>query len=979
MHLSNSELNEEALKYIVMGSPIPQTPRVRTSQWTVRPLRTEITGTLLRAYPSDTTDLTVTDHILILAGIASIFSLIGFERKKATILKELVSILIPGLVNARKVGAAEMGVHPAAGLAALGSIPGASGGTGTLNLGENDIEVGVRDLLASIGKVYGTTIRPVTVALEKNGINARHNTNDSDEFIISSAIEGIQLAAFGSTEMKATILRLCINVCEALPDFDGVLQLTSALLRMARGHPDVASGGRILARDEQIRLATNVSRTVSAASKLGMENLEAEYWDDFLISNIDLVELPFLNRPVEHAKSDLNVASQDSLTTKSPFIYNPFLKKPDIASAKRYLVAEEPAEFRATLTNPYDFELSIEKIGLETDDPQFVSEGQRGTIAPNHSQVVGIRGIPKNSGDLKITGCVVKIRGCRERRFPIFGSTWHIQLDPKIKTSGLESLKTAKERPVSTVSTGSKARHDQLKRPTPVSLSLIVVETQPLLVLQATSLFQSAVMILEGETKVFTITLCNLSRTVPADFVMLSFKDSTEEPLKAAMSNKDLTGVELYELEMMFAQKQAFKWRHREHKSPFIGPGQQATFEIEILGKPGLTFGQVQIDYGIQNNSRSGSTAFYTRQLQVPVNVTVNASVELIRADCLPYKENFSQERPVPQIHVTKEEKNQRNALEVLDHGSDNDFILLVDLRNAWPQPLTVTVETIDPRKPPESSTDSIKDHSVEALVQPGHTSRLMIPISRIFLANSRLPVPSLNPGRQRQLLGNGANITPEVEIATRESFWYREEILKLLRGRWKDSEQGRVGQIEMRSLRLTPRMVEILRIEDIGIQLEVSGPTISNADDTAPKIRSVESSYQVPVDTFLSLTTRIINRTNMPMQLVLRLQSSLRHQPHSIALDMSRRIAWNGVSQQVLPPLEGGQIAEFSTGFCVLCSGEFEVGATAEELRVPSASASSESNEAASARTGMDALATDRRRRIWHTRSPCIVTAEYD
>ncbi|KAL2031123.1 hypothetical protein VTO58DRAFT_106474 [Aureobasidium pullulans] len=72
----------------------------------------------LRAYPPPSAGVILADTIAIQSGIVSILSMLGLERKKAVIVKEMITLLVPALVQARKVGAAEMGIHPAASLSA---------------------------------------------------------------------------------------------------------------------------------------------------------------------------------------------------------------------------------------------------------------------------------------------------------------------------------------------------------------------------------------------------------------------------------------------------------------------------------------------------------------------------------------------------------------------------------------------------------------------------------------------------------------------------------------------------------------------------------------------------------------------------------------------------------------------------------------------------------------------------------------------
>jgi hypothetical protein len=92
----------------------------------------------MKAYPQPIEIMTVLEATKVLSGIASILGAIGMKGRKAFVTRELVKILIPGLIQARVVGAAEAGIHPAAGLSAL------SGGNGSpLDLGEGDVKSGI--------------------------------------------------------------------------------------------------------------------------------------------------------------------------------------------------------------------------------------------------------------------------------------------------------------------------------------------------------------------------------------------------------------------------------------------------------------------------------------------------------------------------------------------------------------------------------------------------------------------------------------------------------------------------------------------------------------------------------------------------------------------------------------------------------------------------------------------------------------------
>jgi hypothetical protein len=65
-------------------------------------------------------------------------------------------------------------------------------------------------------------------------------------------------------------------------------------------------------------------------------------------------------------------------------------------------------------------------------------------------------------------------------------------------------------------------------------------------------------------------------------------------------------------------------------------------------------------------------------------------------------------------------------------------------------------------------------------------------------------------------------------------------------------------------------------------------------------------------------------------------------------------------------PPLEAGEIREADLGIIALCQGDFEVGATVEEIR-PKVKQPTQSG-------GLSLVAP--KRRIWHAREPCLVDA---
>lgn len=945
IHLAGGVLDDDVLHLVVLGRPLKKSPNLVTPRLNIRPTRTEIIAILFRAFPTTSSpeSLPVVDRTIILSGIASVLGTLGYHRKKAMVTRELVYVLIPGLVQARLRGAAEMGVHPAAGLAALSNVNGNTNGAGALDLGEGDVEVGIDTFLDSLGQAYGVVASKLTAMGDES-------IDDSNEATIVRIVQNASIRAFGGRNLKLDVLRSCINFSEALPDFNGVLKFTADLLRTAGS--GVAPGPRsedaspAMSRDEQIRLATNISRTLGAARNLGVKNLTAEYWDEFLVRGVELEALSPTRIPIPHTRSELpGVSAVAASREVNPFIYNPFLRTPDTASVDHLLVAGEGATFKVTLQNPYEFDIEIENLRLESEGAEFESGTQKTVIGPYRTQILTIFGTAKASGQLKITGCIIRVRGCRERRFPIFEEPWTPRSEVKIKTIGVAALFKEKVRPVS-VGSGSITTATSIIPPKAMSLGLNVIDRQPVVVVKSTTLSQSAVMVLEGERQTFSITLQNLSKETPVDLLLFSFKDSTQGPLQQAMSNREASAAELYECELIYARKQALHWKGKDDEKLYIDPGGTATFEMEILGRPGLTSAVVQIDYAhLGVPVTEVQDKFHTRQVSLPLTVTVNASIEMVRMDVLPLTGS------VPKSlwsYIDSEDEEE-------NFSPDDYCLLLLDLRNAWPCQLQVHL-------------DIANGASIEEEILPGNTSRIMFPIRRVFLEDPSASIPALDPSRARQFVISTGRVSADTERASREAFWYREEILKILRGTWiTKSGPHRNGEIELRGLRLTQRMIEAIKIDDVCIELSVNS------------IDSKESQQDLFTDNFSELKVKITNRTSEAICPFLRIQPSIRNQPHNISLDLSKKLVWNGILQEVLPDLAGNSTTEISIGLTALARGEFEISASVEEARLQEPTQDERGTgegrrPRANTRTMMDAILGAKERRIWHSREPCVV-----
>ncbi|KZM24634.1 uncharacterized protein EKO05_0008643 [Ascochyta rabiei] len=1000
MNLSAGYLDYDALQHLVRNTPFVQKPRLSVPRLSVHPTRNDIATMLFRALPGpvEASGMNPTDRVLVLAGVASVLSSLGLQRKKAIVIKEFITSLIPGLVQARKIGAAEMGVHPAAGLTALNMLSGHPSGAGALNFGEAEAENGIDEFLGLLGRIYGIPNSKGSYfdAPASEILDSSHDA--TSQRLIDHILKISTLKSFGSLSLKLEVLRMCLNFCEALPDFSGVLHFTALLLRVAgpgtAPRPNSTDVFVSLPREEQVRLFSNISRTVAAANKLGLQHMETEYWDDFLLRGLFILEEPVPLRLTQHRSAELQLATSGK---EGPFIHNPWLKKPQTGASETILVANEDYRFVLALQNPYDFELEVQSLRIAADGLEFVGKEEHFLLGPYRTQKFQITGKALSSGSMKVIGCYIKVIGCRERLFPIFSKPWRPTRESKMKRIGLKACLGAPASRPSTAVDPAVARK-ALSAPQPETLTFNVIPDQPIVVVSKVSLPQSALMVLEGERKQFTVTVRNTSKTTAVDFVHVTFQDSATTAMQAGITEKGLPVAELHELEVQLAHFPSLRWCKNDEEESFnIAPGAEASFTIEVVGRTHLTNATIQINYAHLGKRRSEvQDRFFTRHLSVPISITVNASVQLQRPDIVALSDDFAwfsrNKQPGNSTATATSallDRNSSHFQTFFQHmrtlGHDDEYcLLLLDLRNSWPNPLSITLE-VRPPSTPNNGDDQDDDqdddwsnaYTVTEVIQPGHVHRCVVVLPRVYLPDPHAAVPSLNPANQRQFVVSTSKISPETERASREAFWYRKALLKFVRGSWAEEGSGRHGSIELRSIRFSARMVEAIRLDDIAVDMNIA---LSDPHEDNAAVKQLGAArFHAPVDTFLTLKTRVQNRSPRPISPLLRLQPYLAGLPHNLALELDKRLSWSGVLQAKLAVIQPGEAVESELGVVALCSGTFEFGATIDEAEILKGESRDVARPRSSTQTllqGGDVLG-EPKLRSWHAREPCIIVAK--
>ncbi|KAI5368025.1 hypothetical protein Slin15195_G031600 [Septoria linicola] len=607
--LSPAKIHPLVVGRTISGSAQPdfQTTGVSLPLGRQRPYsKTVIADLLAQALPAVDDGMAVADHLRLLSGIAASYGILGLERKKAITVKELIGRLTQALLQARKLGAAEMGIHPAAALSVE------SGSESLLSLDEDSS--GINSLVTQLSAVYGANIVPSTQQGQPAYMESKR---------------------FGSENLKLDLLKELAHFCEASPDPHGVLTLTASLLRAAGPNSALDAGvnevTNAFSREEQMHYATVIHRTVAVSEHLGLTDVQAIYWDPFLVRMVQILQPGGQRAVIDRTK--LNVAQKASdqpIAPGNPLLYDPSASRPGTAARETFLlVANEASECMITLQNPFDIPVDIESLQLVTEGVELASQHQPTTLGPLRFQQITLMVTPQSVGTTKITGCQIKMQGCHTQLFPIITTSWSAQTLLTVKDLHAGARDVSR---TSATETGPKDLGIE-----PDYVSATVIDELPTLVLENTMALESGLMLLEGESRSLELVLRNIGSIAATVFEATDTADvlrrDDEHKLK-------LRGV-----------------RHKRSKSflptTTVTPGECTTFKFRVEGKAGLSSTQANFYY----QATSGLDTKHARVVSVPVIMTVNAAL---------------------QVH---------NLAVIQTDKADSDTLLVsFDLRNAWPK-----------------------------------------------------------------------------------------------------------------------------------------------------------------------------------------------------------------------------------------------------------------------------------------------------
>ena len=642
LHNANSELDHSTLDQFIGSSKVSDAELKRVTSSNVQPgslSKAAIADMVSHARPMSDDSVPVADQVAILAGTASVYSLLQMYRKKANVLKDMVTKLTAALIQARKRGAAEMGIHPAA------SLSTETGAEAIFAITEDS--GGIDQMMSEIAGIYGIKLTDPSAA-------------ESEE---------IGRSFFGCDNLKAGVLMELAAFCEASPDPYGVLRLNTTLLSALgiNGAVDTETDASttVLSKDDQVRLTTTISRTIGVSKHLGIPQVEAKYWDRFLVRGIAFVPSSPTEAIVDRSKlsSAANVGEQGT-TDGNPLLYDPNAKNRPGTSADsktHILVENEVSICLVTLQNPNEVSVDIDSLSLTTEGVELETSHEPITLNPMRLQQVSLSVSPCSVGDCRITGCRVKISGCVEQVFLIIHKPWSPSPPTLVKELGQDSRLA-----------DSSSQSQQGLGPESTTVFAKVIEAQPSLALENSSLLESSMMLLDGEKKDLSVVVRNTSRISLSIFDVVTTNNALR--LQTSSSGDESAAVGFSGLT----------------EPVVVEPGDEHKITFLATGRPSVAQIQIAIYY-----SRHDDDGQHARLLSVPIEMTVNAAVQV----------------------------QHLNAMPLPEEGGSDSCVLSFDIRNAWPKTLSYAAAI---------NTQREQSPKQDGVLAPGEIQRVYLPMRRL-------------------------------------------------------------------------------------------------------------------------------------------------------------------------------------------------------------------------------------------------------
>lgn len=757
--------------------------------------------------------------------------------------------------------------------------------------------------------------------------------------------------------LQLLLLKICLRITESLKDYEMLAKICVLILSRYT---------HCLPNEDQIKLKRKMD-WLALLSKESHNSILIPHPDPFMVRNAKFV----LQLQADELVPFQTPPSTTPTSGNDPLIFNPFSKVPkDLPSKDKLICVNDIHQVVILLQNPFAFDLNVSDISIVADDQRAVE-----TVRPL-MRVVGVSGfnkqdlsklngmqfhpsklydseqralettnnvvVPPSSlchvviafkitqpGVFKISEFDVTFGTSEPQRFSI------IDLEKSNANLRLLVINPTKEDPSNVLDKcADNLQHKNVAgRATTRRLTLTVIPSQASLSLVANLISNGWLMLLEGEKKEFSIKLKNTSN-IPINYLSFSFWDSTNDSINSRLNHagvNQLSAEEVHELEWQLLENKPFTVVNKQEissKYKIIQPLSIVEFQYQINGKRGMAELRLILEYC--NRSSDEKRKNYIKTISVPLNITVQPSLEIIGCDVIPF---FSTSLQGFQLgnHPEKEsfiEKNISDLLKFISKAKESDdddisqyCLLVLDVRNLWKEKLALKIT---------NEVQSDMAFVVNEKIESTKTSRLLLPIRRMCLEDVDVsrPIPSL---RKKQYVKN-YSITAEEDEQNRKNFWIRSFLLQCLEGSWHTVTRTspRSGTIDLRNIRLDSRMANALVYDNILIQ-----HSIWSVEGTPGIIDKKENEYSLDKERFYTLKTKIVNHTKTALSGVLRHVPFPTSESNRPDISIDQRILFNGVLQKTVGPKQiapSGHV-ELELGFMVLEKGKYEWGCVFDDF----------------------------------------------
>ncbi|ORX93503.1 Trs120-domain-containing protein [Basidiobolus meristosporus CBS 931.73] len=742
-----------------------------------------------------------------------------------------------------------------------------------------------------------------------------------------------EVDSYGWPDLQVDAIEDCINISDGLSDPEQTINYTIRLLRKYH---------RALTREEQLRLSFTLQRIVNNKdSPVELTSLTKS------ISHLPVLKALDVCRPVparvSYPQRKQKIADAEC-SSADPFIYNPYAKKSGESIAVP-LVVNELSFFDVNLVNPFAFDLDISSIRLSTEGVPFNSISSAAVVPSGSSISLRLSGVPQASGELVLRGCFIRLFGCAEEEFLLHKNRekknedkWKIELDhlKRVKQSGLDSTSYRAEKRLSFKRSSAKFTESKFH-------IVSVIQEQPLLEVTSTNILNNSIMLFEGEKSHVDLVLKNMG-TTPIDFLAFSFTDNTiDSPQRNHHYSKETSAESLYEVEIAVHNDPVLSLEEADHNLASgaikvnLLPGQEHKVTITTYGKRGCTNGNIIINYGYLERADDESDIFYTRQLNLPVLITVNQGLSVLDIELLSFQRLESLDSQSPLKSSTPDGTVRRKDISTIenfvssriDRQAKGDYCLMIlDIRNVWMLPLEVSIAM---NENDTITSDWEQDPNVRCYsttVHSGCTHRLILPFKRIALSEEILEQPIPNVTNKQYTVPKGPKLTKEEEKLRRTMFWYKQELLKHIHATWVSESFEHRGVLHFREFRLTEAMLESLRKEDItfGASLvDVAGDADKSSQPSA--IKQLDANrYSCRPNDILNIQFDIHNHQDIPARLCLRIQPVHDHYNGRLDYELSSFMAFNGPTQTYLQKIPPQKSIQWRLPVTFFSPGEYKI-----------------------------------------------------